>query len=159
MLRGAGKLPLAVDSDCDRYLNARLDTLNAQLQIVDQLAAANDLPDAILTDSSLKITPLHAALERDPLLGQFHQAGHRHRIAHAPQAGQLPSPEWSRVALRELGRIERTLFIFYWLQSVDLRNRVHAGLNKGKARNALARAFVLLPLRRNQRPQLRAATL
>ena len=44
------------------------------------------------------------------------------------------------VALRELGRIERTLFILDWLQSIELRRRVHAGLNKGEARNALARA-------------------
>lgn len=44
------------------------------------------------------------------------------------------------VALRELGRIERTLFILDWLQNVDLRRRVQAGLNKGEARNALARA-------------------
>jgi hypothetical protein len=44
------------------------------------------------------------------------------------------------VALRELGRIERTLFILDWLQSVELRRRVQAGLNKGEARNALARA-------------------
>jgi TnpA family transposase len=32
------------------------------------------------------------------------------------------------------------LFILDWLQSVELRQRVHAGLNKGEARNALARA-------------------
>ena len=44
------------------------------------------------------------------------------------------------VALRELGRIERTLFTLDWLQDVELRRRVHAGLNKGEARNALARA-------------------
>jgi TnpA family transposase len=44
------------------------------------------------------------------------------------------------IALRELGRIERTLFILDWLQNVDLRRRVHAGLNKGEAHNALARA-------------------
>ena len=44
------------------------------------------------------------------------------------------------IALRELGRIERTLFILDWLQNVDLRRRVHAGLNKGEARNALAKA-------------------
>jgi TnpA family transposase len=44
------------------------------------------------------------------------------------------------VALRELGRIERTLFILDWLKSVELRRRIHAGLNKGEARNALARA-------------------
>jgi hypothetical protein len=44
------------------------------------------------------------------------------------------------MALRELGRIERTLFILDWLQNVELRRRVNAGLNKGEARNALARA-------------------
>ena len=44
------------------------------------------------------------------------------------------------VALRELDRIECTLFILDWLQSVELRRRVNAGLNKGEARNALARA-------------------
>ena len=43
-------------------------------------------------------------------------------------------------ALRELGRIERTLFILNWLQSVELRRRVQVGLNKGEARNTLARA-------------------
>jgi len=44
------------------------------------------------------------------------------------------------LALRELGRIERTLFVLDWLESVELRRRVNAGLNKGEARNALARA-------------------
>ena len=42
--------------------------------------------------------------------------------------------------MREVGRIERTLFILDWLQNVELRRRVQAGLNKGEARNALARA-------------------
>ena len=42
------------------------------------------------------------------------------------------------MALWELGRIERTLFILDWLQNVELRRRVNAGLNKGEARNALA---------------------
>jgi hypothetical protein len=32
------------------------------------------------------------------------------------------------------------LFILDWLQRVELRRRVHAGLNQGEARNALARA-------------------
>jgi TnpA family transposase len=49
------------------------------------------------------------------------------------------------IALRELGRIERTLFILDWLQSVELRRRVHAGLNKGESRNALARARIFYP--------------
>ncbi len=54
--------------------------------------------------------------------------------------GSYPRQNGLALALRELGRIERTLFILDWLQSVELRRRVHAGLNKGEARNALARA-------------------
>jgi TnpA family transposase len=54
--------------------------------------------------------------------------------------GSYPRQNGLAVALRELGRIERALFILDWLQSVELRRRVHAGLNKGEARNALARA-------------------
>ena len=44
------------------------------------------------------------------------------------------------VALREVGRIERTLFALSWMRDIDLRRRVSLGLNKGEARNALARA-------------------
>jgi TnpA family transposase len=54
--------------------------------------------------------------------------------------GSYPRQNGLAVALRELGRIERTRFILDWLQSVELRRRVQAGLNKGEARNALARA-------------------
>lgn len=54
--------------------------------------------------------------------------------------GSYPRQNGLATALREVGRIERTLFILDWLQDVDLRRRVHAGLNKGEARNALARA-------------------
>jgi TnpA family transposase len=54
--------------------------------------------------------------------------------------GSYPRQNALAVALRELGRIERALFILDWLQSVELRSRVNAGLNKGEARNALARA-------------------
>lgn len=43
-------------------------------------------------------------------------------------------------ALREIGKIERTLFILDWYQDVELRRRVNANLNKGEARNSLARA-------------------
>ena len=54
--------------------------------------------------------------------------------------GSYPRQNGLAVALRELGRIERSLFILDWLQSVELRRRVQVGLNKGEARNALARA-------------------
>jgi TnpA family transposase len=43
-------------------------------------------------------------------------------------------------ALRMLGRIERTLFTLQWLSDPDLRQRSHAGLNKGEASNSLRRA-------------------
>ena len=54
--------------------------------------------------------------------------------------GSYPRQNGLATALRGFGRIERTLFILDWLQNVELRQRVHAGLNKGEARNALARA-------------------
>jgi TnpA family transposase len=57
-----------------------------------------------------------------------------HKLSSYPRQNGLA------IALRELGRIERTLFILDWLQSMELRRRVHAGLNKGESRNALARA-------------------
>ena len=45
------------------------------------------------------------------------------------------------VALREVGRLERSIFMLNWLHDVDLRRRAQGGLNKGEARNALARAL------------------
>ena len=50
--------------------------------------------------------------------------------------GSYPRQNGLAVALRELGRIERTLFTLDWLQSTDLRRRVLIGLNKGRSRNA-----------------------
>jgi TnpA family transposase len=46
-------------------------------------------------------------------------------------------------ALREVGRLERTFFALDWLQSSTLRQRVFLGLQKGEARNSLARAVFL----------------
>ena len=57
--------------------------------------------------------------------------------------GSYPRQNGLAVALRELGRIERTLFALDWMQSVELRRRVQTGLNKGEAKNALARAVFL----------------
>jgi TnpA family transposase len=42
--------------------------------------------------------------------------------------------------LREVGRVDRTLFTLDWLQNPGLRRRVQVGLNKAEANNALARA-------------------
>jgi TnpA family transposase len=57
--------------------------------------------------------------------------------------GSYPRQNRLAVALRELGRIERTLFTLDWLQNTALRRRVQVGLNKGEAKNALARAVFL----------------
>ncbi|WP_420011431.1 Tn3 family transposase [Tateyamaria sp.] len=43
------------------------------------------------------------------------------------------------IALRELGRLERTLFALEWMRSLELRKRTSASLARGEARNALAR--------------------
>ena len=54
--------------------------------------------------------------------------------------GAYPRQNGLALALREIGRIERTLFILDWLELPGLRRQATAELNKGEARNALARA-------------------
>jgi TnpA family transposase len=56
------------------------------------------------------------------------------RLAAYPRQNTLAK------ALRDIGRIERTLFTLDWITDPALRRRSNAGLNKGEARNALARA-------------------
>lgn len=46
--------------------------------------------------------------------------------------GSYPRQNSLALALREIGRIERSLFILQWLQSKELRRRVQAGLNNTK---------------------------
>ncbi|WP_142627800.1 Tn3 family transposase, partial [Rhizobium sp. P007] len=52
------------------------------------------------------------------------------------------SPKQSHLAraLRELGRIERSLFMIEWYSSPALRRRCQAGLNRGEAAHKLKRA-------------------
>jgi TnpA family transposase len=44
-------------------------------------------------------------------------------------------------ALREMGRIEKTVFILDYISNEALRRRIQRGLNRGEAMNALARAI------------------
>jgi TnpA family transposase len=67
-------------------------------------------------------------------------------------------------ALREVGRIERTLFTLRWFDDPALRRTVTAELNKGEARNSLARAVAFHRLGRFrdrglENQQTRAAAL
>ena len=67
-------------------------------------------------------------------------------------------------ALREIGRVERTLFTLRWFEDPALRKQVTAELNKGEARNTLARAVAFHRLGRfrdrgHENQQTRAAAL
>jgi TnpA family transposase len=45
------------------------------------------------------------------------------------------------LALQEIGRVERTLFMLDWLESPALRQRCQAGLNKSEQRHQLTQAI------------------
>ena len=62
--------------------------------------------------------------------------------------GAYPRQNGLALALREIGRIERTLFILDWIELPGLRRQTTAELNKGEARNALVRAVCIHRLRR-----------
>ncbi|PXX51588.1 Transposase and inactivated derivatives, TnpA family [Pseudomonas sp. LAMO17WK12:I10] len=55
-------LPFAINPNSDQYLEEHLQLLKQQLATVAKLAKDNELPDAILSESGLKITPLDAAV-------------------------------------------------------------------------------------------------
>ena len=57
--------------------------------------------------------------------------------------GGYPRQNNLAVALREFGRIERSIFTLHWIQDKGLRKKVMTGLNKGEAKNALAGAVFI----------------
>ena len=75
------------------------------------------------------------------------------RVAATLASGVLPPSQLLRkfaayprqhelaVALREIGRAERTLFIVDWLLDTDMQRRANTGLNKGEAHHALKNAL------------------
>jgi TnpA family transposase len=56
------------------------------------------------------------------------------------------------VALREIGRIERSLFTLDWIRDPALRRRANAGLNKGEARKRVSARDLLPPPGRTTGP-------
>ena len=75
-----------------------------------------------------------------PPHGQADQRGGRARALERRLAVDGQYQNRVRKALGEIGRIERTLFMLDWMESPQLRMECPAGLNKGEARYALARA-------------------
>ena len=75
------------------------------------------------------------------------------RVAATLASGVLPPSQLLRkfaayprqhelaVALREIGRVERTLFIVDWLLDAGMQRRANTGLNKGEAHHALKNAL------------------
>lgn len=106
------------------------------------------------------IEPVTAYKELQPLFGRRVRVDviREHwddilRLVVSLQAGTvLPSAMLKRLAafqrqnqldlaLQELGRIERTLFMLDWLESPQLRQRCQAGLNKSEQRHVLAQVI------------------
>jgi hypothetical protein len=52
------QLQLAVQTDCQAYLQARMTLLASRLEEVNGMALAGDLPDVDISDKGVKITPL-----------------------------------------------------------------------------------------------------
>ena len=59
------------------------------------------------------------------------------------QLAAYPRQNGDAAALRELGRLERTLFTLDWISDPELRRDTGQELNKGEARNSLARAVFI----------------
>ncbi len=75
------------------------------------------------------------------------------RLAHSIREGTVSASlimgklgSYSRqnslaTALREMGRIEKTIFILNYISDESLRRKIQRGLNKGESMNGLARAI------------------
>lgn len=57
------------------------------------------------------------------------------KLASYPRQNDLAA------ALREVGRVERTLFMVDWILNTDMQRRVQIGLNKGESHHALKNAL------------------
>ncbi len=90
-------------------------------KIRDRLIAAN-WPDILRSAATM----VAGAMPPSQLLQKFASYPRQHELA---------------VALREIGRVERTLFIIDWLLDADMQRRAQIGLNKGEAHHALKNAL------------------
>lgn len=69
------------------------------------------------------------------------KAGHAAPSAMLRKLAAYERQDQLAVALQEVGKIERTLFMLDWLENPALRRRCQAVLNKGEQRHALTQAI------------------
>lgn len=115
-----------------------------------------DFPDRRLTPIELPasysgILPLLGKRARADVIGQHW--GEIVRLVASVKTGQVAPSVILRklaayerqnqidVALQEIGKIERTLFMLDWLENPSLRRRCQAGLNKSEQRHSLTQAL------------------
>ncbi len=90
-------------------------------KIKERLISAN-WPDILRSAATM----VAGAMPPSQLLRKFASYPRQHELA---------------LALREIGRLERTLFIVDWLLDADMQRRAQIGLNKGEAHHALKNAL------------------
>lgn len=115
-----------------------------------------DLSDAkLFTFKQTKEYPKLNALLRGQINTKIIQENYEEclRLAHSLREGTVSASlimgklgSYARqnslaTALREMGRIEKTIFILNYISDESLRRKIQKGLNKGEAMNALARAI------------------
>ena len=103
---------------------------------------------ASMVDARGQVDVVHIAQHWDELLrvATSIRSGTVTASAMLKKLSAYPRQNGLAVALREAGRLERSIFMLNWLRDLDLRRRAQAGLNKGEARNALARAIFFCQL-------------
>lgn len=69
------------------------------------------------------------------------KAGHVAPSVMLRKIAAYERPNQLDVALQEIGKIERTLFMLDWLENPKLRRRCHAGLNNSEQRHVLTQAI------------------
>ena len=70
-------------------------------------------------------------------LGTVRPSAILRKLASYPRHNELDT------ALKEVGRVERSLFLLRWIADADLQRRAQLGINKGEAHHALKRAIAL----------------
>lgn len=99
-------------------------------------------PPAIMTpfiDGTIKVGAIIESWSEILRLATSIQAGTTIASAILKSLTAYPRQNGLAIALRELGRLARTLFALEWMRSLELRKRTSTSLARGKARNALSR--------------------